>query len=73
MFFEVRACLAKLGVISWGITGYFYMPLMFLFVLCTASSLNLSFRYSRLFIPEMPTGFTSYSVQIITIYFAWIL
>jgi hypothetical protein len=32
-----------------------------------------AFQIFLLFIPEMPAGFTSYTVQIIPIYFAWIL
>jgi hypothetical protein len=41
---------------------------MFLFLLVVASILILSFR-NCFFIPEMPTGFKSYTVQAITIYF----
>jgi hypothetical protein len=47
--------------------------LTFLFLLFIARSLILSFRYSLIFINDMSAGFPSYTVQIIPIYYTWIL
>jgi hypothetical protein len=46
---------------------------MLFLILLAESSLIVYFRYSLFFIPEMSAGFMFYVVQIIPVYFTWIL
>jgi hypothetical protein len=49
------------------------LPRLDLVLTVHCNLINFAFQIFPLFIPEMPAGFTSYIVQIIPIYFDWIL